>query len=99
MNNRRPVVMDSRRSSIGPMQIGIILACDRPKEVSEGALLEGEIVPTEIIFRNKAGTIVAQVEVRNLTATECIMVVNRFLGERLIEFGFRPTEGPPLVSV
>lgn len=67
---------------------GIMVAADLPPEYLEAAMA-GRIMPVRVTLVDKREKKAFELEVRPITSEEAVMLINRYLAEGKIEFGFR----------
>jgi hypothetical protein len=82
---------------LNPGRIGIIVSCDPPLAHIE-AMFDGKLAPVAVVFRwtHKHAASEEQYPTREVTEEEAVAIVNKYLAEGRIQFGFQKTGAPPV---
>lgn len=70
---------------------GLMIAADLPERYIEAGMA-GKIEPVRIVMHDHRTGDIFELPVRPITSHEAVMLINRFLQEGKLEFGFRPKE-------
>ena len=70
---------------------GLLIAADVPTQHVESAMA-GKIEPVRVVLHDKTRNVTFEIPCRPITEQEAVMLINRYLSEGKIEFGFRKKE-------
>jgi hypothetical protein len=79
---------------------GLMVAADVQEHLVEKAMA-GRVVPIRVVLHDMTDNKLLELECRPITSEEAVMLINRYLMEGKIEFGFRKKEntyGGPVLS-